>query len=138
MPLRVDLTLDCADPGLLARFWKVAGGYIDEPPPPPFQTREEWLTQFDDADDGMRAAWLHDPTDVAPRLCLPQVPEPKRAKNRLHMDLRASGEGTPEQKWDRVCKEAARLKAAGAEKLGEFVGHHVVLADPEGNEFCVA
>ena len=139
MLTRVDVTLDCADPDLLAEFWKTAAGYVDEPPPLPFTTREEWLAQFnDDEDDEMGAAWLHDPTGLAPRLCLLQVPEPKTAKNRLHVDLRVSGEGTPEQKWTRVTDEVARLSAAGAVVLQEFVGHHVVMADPEGNEFCVA
>jgi hypothetical protein len=134
---RVDLTLDCADPQVLAEFWKNAAGYVDEPPPPPFATREEWLEQYDEYDDGMDAAWLHDPTGVAPRLCLLQVPEPKAAKNRLHLDLRVSGDGAPEQKWSRIAAEVARLSAAGAIALHEFAGHHVVMADPEGNEFCV-
>ena len=139
MLTRIDLTLDCANPQLLATFWKAAAGYVDEPPPKPFATREEWLSQFDDEfDDGMDAAWLHDPTGVAPRLSLLQVPEPKTAKNRLHLDLRLSGDGTPEQRWSRVMVEVARLCAVGAATLREFTGHHGVMADPEGNEFCVA
>lgn len=138
MLTRVDLTLDCADPQVLAEFWKTASGYADEPPPPPIATREEWLAQFDDEDDGMGAAWLHDPTGVAPRLCLLQVPEPKTVKNRLHLDLRVSGGGTATQRWTRVTDEVARLRTAGAVVLHEFDGHHVVMADPEGNEFCVA
>jgi len=56
MLTRVDLDLDCANPQLLAAFWKTAAGYVDEPPQP-FTTREEWLAQFDDGfDDGMDAA----------------------------------------------------------------------------------
>jgi len=138
MLTRVDLTLDCADPGLLAEFWKTAIGYVDEPPPPPFTTREEWLAQFDEADDGMGGAWLYDPRGVAPRLSLLQVPEPKTAKNRLHLDLRVSGDGTSGQRWNRILDEAARLRAAGATVVQEFAAHHIVMADPEGNEFCVA
>ena len=118
MLTRVDLTLDCADPQLLAAFWKNAAGYVDEPLPKPFATREEWLSQFDEkVDDGMNAAWLHHPTGVAPRLSLLQVPEPKTAKNRLHLDLRVSGDGTPEQRWSRVMTEVARLDASGAATL---------------------
>jgi len=121
------------------KCWKTAAGYVDEPPPPPFTTREEWLAQFDDEfDDGMGAAWLHDPSGVAPRLSLLQVPEPKTAKNRLHLDLRVSGEGTPGQRWSRITDEVARLTAAGAVALHTFDEHHVVMTDPEGNEFCVA
>lgn len=139
MLTRVDLTLDCANPHLLAAFWKTAAGYVDEPPPAPFTTREEWLSQFDDeADDGMGGAWLHDPSGIAPRLSILQVPEPKTAKNRLHLDLRVSGDGTAEEKWARITEEVERLTAAGGTVLHVFSGHHIVMADPEGNEFCVA
>lgn len=67
-----------------------------------------------------------------------QVPEPKATKNRLHLDLRVSGHGPPEQRWSRVMTEVGRLGAVGAATLQEFTGHHVVLADPEGNAFCFA
>ena len=66
------------------------------------------------------------------------MPEPKTAKNRLHLDLRVSGDGTPEDTWSRVTAEVTRLSAVGAVALHTFAGHHVVMADPEGNEFCVA
>jgi Glyoxalase-like domain len=52
--------------------------------------------------------------------------------------LRVSGKGTPEQRWSRVMVEVTRLDAAGAATLREFTGHHVVMVDPEGDEFCVA
>jgi hypothetical protein len=65
------------------------------------------------------------------------VPEPKVAKNRLHIDLRVAGTGSPEQRWARITQEVDRLTAAGATVLEPFPGHHVVMADPEGNEFCV-
>jgi len=139
MVTRVDLTMDCADPDRLAEFWKLAAGYVDEPPPAPFATRAEWVASFEDMeDDGMGGAWLIDPTGVAPRLCLLQVPEPKTAKNRLHMDLQVSGDGPPAQRWREVGAEVQRLVSAGATVVAEFAEHHVVMADPEGNEFCVA
>ena len=135
---RVDLTLDCTDAEVLAAFWKTAVGYVDEPPPPPFATRQEWLQSFGEpASDRLGGAWLHDPTGVAPRLCLLEVPEEKVAKNRLHFDLRVAGSGTPEERWTRITTEVARLRAAGASMLAIFDGLHVVMADPEGNEFCV-
>jgi catechol 2,3-dioxygenase-like lactoylglutathione lyase family enzyme len=135
---RIDLTLDCANPTRLAEFWKLALGYEDEPPPAPFATREEWLQQFDLADDDEDdGAWLHDPTGAGPRLSLLQVPEPKTAKNRLHMDVRVAGQGTPHERWARITEAVDQLTAAGATALREFSGHHVVMADPEGNEFCV-
>jgi hypothetical protein len=139
MAARIDLTLDCADAQLLAAFWKTALGYIDEPPPPPFATRAEWLAQFDLPEDEPEgdAAWLCDPDRVGPRLCILKVPEPKRVKNRLHMDIRVPGDGSPDERWARIRAEAERLVGAGGRILTEFDGHHVLMADPEGNEFCV-
>jgi hypothetical protein len=123
----------------LAEFWKVALGYEDEPPPAPFLTRDEWVASFgppeDDEGDG---AWLRDPAGVGPRLVFLEVPEPKVAKNRLHIDVRVGKQGPPEQVWERVEAKVAELVGAGASVLTVVGTHHVVMADPEGNEFCVA
>jgi hypothetical protein len=138
MAVRFDLTMDCANATRLAAFWKLALGYEDEPPPAPFATRWEWLQAADPEagpDDG---AWLRDPDGVGPRLSLLRVPEPKSAKNRLHLDLRVAGTGSPEERWARITREVERLTAAGATVLRPDPDHHVVMADPEGNEFCVA
>ncbi|MBT2386535.1 VOC family protein [Streptomyces sp. ISL-11] len=138
MAFRIDLTLDCADPTRLAEFWKLALGYVDEPPPAPFATREEWLQQFDlsedDAEDG---AWLCDPAGAGPRLFLQQVREPKVAKNRLHLDVRVTGQDSAGDRWAVITRTVGRLAAAGATVLREVQDHHVVMADPEGHEFCV-
>ncbi|QEU89757.1 VOC family protein [Streptomyces kanamyceticus] len=140
MATRIDLTLDCADARLLAAFWKTALGYVDEPPPAPFATREEWFASFELPDDDPidDSAWLCAPDGTGPRLSLLRVPEPKTAKNRLHVDVRVPGHGDAAERWARIRAEAARLVAAGGRVLAEFDGHHVVMADPEGNEFCVA
>jgi hypothetical protein len=74
----------------------------------------------------------------ATKLSLLRVPEPKSAKNRLHLDLRVAGTGSPEERWARITQEVDRLSAAGATVLRPDPDHHVVMADPEGNEFCVA
>ncbi|MEU8233043.1 VOC family protein [Actinoplanes sp. NPDC048967] len=139
MALRVDLTFDCGRAVELARFWKLALGYVDEPPPAPFRTREEWAASFGPPeDDEGGGAWLHDPEGIGPRLVFLEVPEPKVAKNRLHIDVRVGRYGSPEQVWERVEAKVAQLVAAGASVLAVDGTHHVVLADPEGNEFCVA
>jgi hypothetical protein len=80
-------------------------------------------------------AWLHDPEGVGPRLSLLDVPEGKIAKNRLHVDVRV-GKGS--DAWPRIRAKVDELVAAGGSVLATFDGHHVVMADPEGNEFCVA
>ncbi|MEV0594622.1 VOC family protein [Nonomuraea cavernae] len=141
MAIKIDLTLDCTNAQLLAEFWKTALGYVDEPPPAPFKTREEWLAQFDlpeddSVDDG---EWLCDPDGVGPRLSILKVPEPKTAKNRLHLDIRVPAHGcAPQERWQRIRAEAERLVRAGGRVLEEVDEHHIVMADPEGNEFCVA
>ncbi|MEJ1202458.1 VOC family protein [Streptomyces sp. BB1-1-1] len=140
MAAQIDLTLDCADAQLLAAFWKTALGYVDETPPAPFKTREEWLAQFDLPEDDTEddGAWLCDPDGVGPRLSILKVPEPKTAKSRLHIDVRVPGHGSSEERWARIKAESERMVEAGGKVLQEFDGHHIVMSDPEGNEFCVA
>ncbi|HEX4214123.1 MAG TPA: VOC family protein [Candidatus Dormibacteraeota bacterium] len=139
MAARIDLTLDCATPPRLAGFWKLALGYIDEPPPPPFTTREEWIREYGDPGDTVDdAAFLKDPAGVGPRLVLMRVPEPKMLKNRLHIDVRVAGTGSAVERWERITRTVTELTAAGGITIQEFEGDHIVMADPEGNEFCVA
>ena len=122
---------------MLAEFWKLALGYEDEPPPAPYATREEWLRAYDVPEDEWDGgAWLRDPGGAGPRLCLLRVPEPKTAKNRLHLDIRVPAAGG--DRWAAIVARASALTAAGATVVREFEGHHIVLQDPEGNEFCVA
>ncbi|MFF5289998.1 VOC family protein [Paractinoplanes globisporus] len=136
MALRIDLTFDTRDAESLAAFWKLALGYEDEPPPAPFKTRDEWVASFgEDPDDEGGAAWLHDPDGAGPRLVLLDVPEPKVAKNRLHIDVRV---GKGPDAWPRILAKVDELVAAGGRVLATFDNHHIVMADPEGNEFCVA
>ena len=78
---------------------------------------------------------LSDADKVAPNLCLLEVPEPKTGKNRLHMDLNVAGEGTPDEQWEHIKDEAARLEGLEAGVLAEYDHHHVTMADPGSNEF---
>ncbi|MDQ7804342.1 VOC family protein [Amycolatopsis sp. A133] len=144
MTVRWSVTIDCADPRALARFWAVALGYIERPPPPGFASWEAWFAQSgvpgQERDDG---AYLSDPEGALPSLSFLKVPEPKIAKNRVHLDVQAGGgrEVPWETRWERVVEAVARLTAAGATVLHEFRldgrPDHVLMADPEGNEFCV-
>jgi predicted enzyme related to lactoylglutathione lyase len=107
------IVIDAADPAALARFWSEAAGW---------QVVETtgW------------SASLRDPSGTGPFLELIQVPEPKRVKNRLHLDV-APWRG------DDQAAEVAQLRALGATPadVGQGDVPWVVLADPEGNEFCV-
>ena len=133
MTVRIaSITFDCADAHVLGRFWSAALGRPLDP-----------KASSDFATIGFRGrrdqvGWAPVERDVDPTWMFVKVPEPKTAKNRLHLDLRVSGDGTPKQRWSCVMTEVARLGAAGAAMLHEFTGHHVVMADPEGNEFCLA
>jgi hypothetical protein len=123
------LGCDAADPHLLATFWAQALGYVLEP------------GYDDDDDDG---ASIVDPDGVGPAIGFLRVPEGKTAKNRVHVDIRVAGEPP----WDLAERERLalaavdRLVAAGATRVREerYDGAfgHVVMLDPEGNEFCVA
>ncbi|MDF3301935.1 VOC family protein [Streptomyces tropicalis] len=71
-------------------------------------------------------------TGLGRRVLFQRVPEPKTGKNRLHLDLHP-GEG-------RRAQEVVRLEGLGAKvlrQISEPSGGWVVMADPEGNEFCV-
>lgn len=138
MSVRIGLTFDCADAVRLAAFWKVALGYEDNPPPVPYTSIQEWLTALGEPDTSPEdGAWLRDPSGIGPSLSILRVPEPKVAKNRLHIDIRVSAGVGPEDRWDAVTAKVAELTKAGARTLREDPGHHVTMADPEGNEFCV-
>lgn len=118
---------DANDPHRLANFWKLALGYVDEP--------------GYDVDDG---AALVDPDGVLPPISFLKVPESKTAKNRVHLDVRvpAGGPGDEALREQRIRDKAAELVAAGGTvvQVHSFDGSldHVVMKDPEGNEFCVA
>lgn len=138
MDIGLDLTLDCDNAAVLAAFYRTALGYVDEPPPAPFETRAEWLASFGEPEGSdADGASLRSPDGTGPRLSILRVPEPKTAKNRLHIDIRVPGHGTDVEREARVRAETDRLRAAGATVLDTVEGHHVVMADPEGNEFCV-
>jgi predicted enzyme related to lactoylglutathione lyase len=114
MTARIDtLTFDCADVMRVARFWTEALGWELDPESEP---------------DG---AAVTGPTGGTGKLFFQPVPEPKVAKNRLHIDLRPSGS---------MAAEVARLQELGATVVGrvdEEGSFWTVMRDPEGNELCV-
>ncbi|MGV9680739.1 VOC family protein [Nocardia sp. NPDC003482] len=103
-----DLCLDATDHRRLADWWCAALGYVRREP------------ERDPADP----IAIADPTGKGPLIWINPVPEPKTVKNRMHFDL-----------WG----DTNELLAAGATLLRARGGdiRWDVLADPEGNEFCV-
>jgi hypothetical protein len=137
------VTFDCAAPLALADFWADTLGYKPSDPPQGFATWEEWLKKMNVPEEEWDAGrWIQDPEERGPRIFFQQVPEPKIAKNRLHLDLDVSGgPGTPlDKRREQVDAEADRLLRLGASRLGIYEQgdhYHVVMQDPEGNEFCL-
>ena len=144
MATKWTVTFDCANPGELARFWCLALGYIEKPPPAGFDSWEEWFKQHNvpenEWDDG---AYIADPDGQGPSISFLKVPEGKVVKNRVHLDIQiGGGRAQPfDDRWPRVLELVDRLKAAGAtvvlEDYLDGKPDHFLMADPEGNEFCV-
>ena len=109
--------VDCHDNAALATFWEEALG---------------WRRTYDTPDEVVLEPPKGSPADgVAPDLLFLKVPDDKTVKNRLHIDLRPD---------DDQAGEVARLEALGATRVDVGQGPDVtwvVMADPEGNEFCV-
>ena len=140
----IQITFDAADPDRLARFWAAALGYVMQPPPAGYETWDAFLDSIGVlAERRNDASAIVDPEDRRPRLFFQRVPEPKTAKNRMHIDIGVPGgrDVSLEERKRLVNAEVARLKALGAsdergpkEENGEY---WVRMNDPEGNELCL-
>ncbi|HEY0936882.1 MAG TPA: VOC family protein [Trebonia sp.] len=143
MAYEFQVSVDCADPHVLADWWAETLGWLVEPQDEAFIQRMISAGHAADSDtrryrgalvwkDG--AAIRHpDGLERAPRVLFQLVPEGKAVKNRVHLDVRIGA--------DDVERAVTALTGRGATVL-----HHgqqgplrwVTLADPEGNEFCVS
>ena len=151
MPTRFQLVIDCADPEPLARFWAAALGYELEPPPGGFATWDDWRRDIGFPEDelGIGVDSIVDPRGEGPRIWFRVEPEAKVVKNRLHLDVHASGGRSVVDRdvplatrRQRVDAEARRLTELGATltmvmSADGFDGYAVGMKDPEGNEFDV-
>ncbi|HEY2079066.1 MAG TPA: VOC family protein [Streptosporangiaceae bacterium] len=112
----LNITFDCADAMAQALFWAAVTG---------------WTAEERDATPGHVEYAVVPTGESTPRLYFTTVPEPRTAKNRIHLDLIPPGD-YPEA-------ELARLLGLGAtvtDSQPPGVGW-LILADPEGNEFCL-
>ena len=111
--MSIGLVLDSRDPGALAPFWATALGYVIA------GAVENYVKLVPDGREG-------------PQLLLQLVPEHKANKNRMHLDIAAPD----------IDSLAARLEELGGTRLSADVQvehgcRWIVMADPEGNEFCL-
>ena len=143
MAVGVQVVIDCADPARVAAFWAAALGYKLDDPPDGYPSWEEFLREQGVPEDQWNSASaVTDPDGAGPRIYFQRVPEPKTLKNRVHLDLNVGGGSVvaPEERRAQIDAAAERLIGLGARKLwpkeerGEF---WIVMADPEGNEFCL-
>jgi glyoxalase superfamily protein len=143
MATAFQVTFDSADPVTHSAFWAEALHYVRQPPPPGFDSWDAALDSWGVPPDQRAArAALVDPDGAGPRLFFQKVPEPKTAKNRVHLDLRAAAGVPPEGRSDALEAECTRLVALGARRVRRFEADGIDqvciwMEDPEGNEFCL-
>lgn len=152
MASTIQITFDAHDPRMLSTFWRDVLGYVHPFPPgvPPTPGADP-LRAWDDfleasnvpVDQRNSASALEDPDGAGPRIFFQQVPEAKVAKNRIHLDVRTATELSGEERMAALEEECDRLVGLGATRLQRFepepplsIGF-IVMADPEGNEFCL-
>ena len=113
-------TVDCLNAYALSEWWKPVLGYVD--------------IEGDPNEEGHEECMIRDP-ESGHQLLFIEVPDPTPGKNRLHLDLRPRSASRDE--------ELETLVAHGATVVADLRGKYgpgsgwVVLADPEGNEFCI-
>ncbi|TCI99674.1 VOC family protein [Aeromicrobium sp. IC_218] len=152
MSRQLQVTFGAHDPRALSTFWRDVLGYVHPGPPGvPVPDGTDPL----DAWDGFLASLgvppeqrntrsaIEDPDGAGPRVFFQQVPEAKAGKNRVHLDVRAAPGLQGDERMAALEAEAERLAGLGATRLARFdpeppmSAGHLVMADPEGNEFCL-
>ncbi|MGV9711976.1 VOC family protein [Gordonia sp. NPDC003424] len=138
------VTIDCHDPAALAAFWADALDYRLQGPPPGFATWEAALDSLGvPAERRNDASAVVDPSGTGPRIFFQRVPETKEVKNRVHLDIRAAPGLAGNERMAALETESGRLAALGATRVARhdpappLAGGHIVMTDPEGNEFCL-
>ncbi|MEP7111762.1 MAG: VOC family protein [Ilumatobacteraceae bacterium] len=152
MSRHIQVTFDAQDPRALSSFWRDLLGYV-HPGPPGVDLPDDAdpLAAWDDFLAGVgippeqhntRSA-IEDPAGTGPRLFFQQVPEGKVAKNRVHLDVRAAPGLSGDERMTALEAECSRLVALGATRVRRddpdppMGAGHIVMRDPEGNEFCL-
>ncbi|MEV4397268.1 VOC family protein [Nonomuraea sp. NPDC049607] len=152
MSRHIQVTFDAHDPKALSTFWRDALGYVHPGPPgvelpegaDPLAAWDDFLARVGvpEEERDTRSA-IEDPDGHGPRVFFQRVPEGKAAKNRVHLDVRAAPGLRGEERMAALEAECERLVGLGATRVRRhepeppFGGGHIVMTDPEGNEFCL-
>lgn len=152
MSRQIQVTFDAHDPRVLSSFWRDVLGYVHPAPPgvelaedaDPLAAWDEFLERSGVPEDQRNSASaVEDPAGEGPRLFFQRVPEDKVAKNRVHLDVRAAPGLEGDERMAVLEAECDRLVALGASRVERFEpalpmgSGHIVMVDPEGNEFCL-
>jgi hypothetical protein len=145
MALGIQIVYDCADPDRLSAFYAAVLGYKFQDPPEGFATWEDFLASIGvPKEEWNDASAIIDPGGRGPRIYFQRMDTPKPGKNRLHLDLNASGGRTvpPEERRRRIDADVKRILSLelGATKQRaeeDKDTYFVTMLDPEGNEFDV-
>ena len=141
MAVGLQVSFDASDPARLGAFWAELLGYVEQPPPEGFGIVAGGVDGLGGARGRAHSAYaIVDPAGAGPRLFFQRVPEPKTAKNRVHLDVNV-GAGRPSRRTQgarprrgRARGQLGATQVRVAEQRGEY---WVVLQDPDGNEFCL-
>ncbi|MFC7375130.1 VOC family protein [Brachybacterium sp. GCM10030268] len=152
MSSTIQITIDARDPRALSTFWRDVLGYVHPAPPgttvaageDPLAAWDEFLERSGiPPEQRYSASALEDPDGTGPRVFFQQVLEGKVVKNRVHLDVRTASELRGAERMEALEEEAQRLLGLGAARLFRHepeppmsIGF-LVMADPEGNEFCL-
>ncbi|MDJ0767680.1 MAG: VOC family protein [Ilumatobacter sp.] len=130
------ITIDCQDAHVMCAFWSTALGYVEEPPPAGYLSWEDFLRSNGvPVPPAGSIGAIVDPDKVGPRILFLRVPEKKTVKNRVHLDVRAGRTDDARMTKITELREAGATEIRRVDENGEW---WMVMADPEGNEFCVA
>ncbi|MBW9205046.1 VOC family protein [Mumia sp. zg.B53] len=152
MSRQIQVTFDARDPRALSTFWRDALGYVHPGPPgvelsegdDPLAAWDEFLERLGMPREQFNSrSAIEDPEGKGPRIFFQQVPEDKVAKNRVHLDVRAAPGLQGVERMEALEAECERLVSLGATRVGRYEpsppmgAGHIVMTDPEGNEFCL-
>lgn len=141
--MEIQVTFDAADPGRLADFWAYALRYKRDDPPSGYTSWHGFLKDRGVPEENWNDADAIVPRDGSgPRIFFQKVPEAKTAKNRIHLDVPVAHGFNGETFMSVLEARADELENWGATRLKRFEPDAVnkgwiVMADPEGNEFCL-
>lgn len=143
MSYSVQVTFACDDPARLAEFWAEALGYVIQPPPPGYETWDEFADEMGipESKRGDISAVV-DPDGTGPRVLFERW-DGGEPNQRVHLDINVlvDDDLTIEERDDRLAAERERLEALGAtyHRVASGMAGETWLEmfDPEGNWFCV-